>query len=195
LADEFTFRDLLARVRQGDETAAEELVRRYEPYVRRYAREKLKAPELRRELDSLDICQSVLGAFFVRAALGQFQLESPEDLLRLLGVMARNKVGEKARRLRAACRDGRRQLPVPVEELHLSGEEGSPSRIASGRELLEAVRQRLSEPERYLAEQRALGRSWEAIAQELGSQADAVRMRFKRALDRIARELGLEDSP
>jgi RNA polymerase sigma factor (sigma-70 family) len=187
------FCDLLARVRQGDESAAQTLVRRYEPYIRRYARLHLKAPGLRRELDSMDICQSVLGSFFVRAALGQYHIESPEDLLRLLGTMARNKILDKVRRNRAACRDQGREIPIPVEELPLSGGEGTPSRIAAGRELLEAVRQRLSEPDRYLAEQRTLGRSWDAIAQDLGSQADAVRMRFKRALDRVARELGLED--
>jgi len=194
VAAEDTFLDLLARVRNGDEPAAEELVRRYEPYIRRSAREQMKGPELRRELDSLDICQSVLGAFFVRAALGQFHLESPKDLLRLLGTMARNKVREKVRRGRAACRDRGRQMPVPVEELLVAGGEATPSRIASGRELLAAVRERLTQPERHLAEQRALGRSWEDIAQELGDQADAVRMRLKRALDRVARDLGLEDS-
>jgi RNA polymerase sigma factor (sigma-70 family) len=194
VAPDDTFRDLLARVRDGDEPSARELLRRYEPFVRRYAHQKLTDRGLRRELDSLDICQSVLGAFFVRAALGQFRLDAPEDLLRLLSTMARNKVHEKARRHQAARRDGRRQIQVPVEELSLADPGATPSRIASGRELLRMVRERLTEPERYLAEQRALGRSWDALAQELGSQADAVRMRFKRALDRVVQELGLEDS-
>jgi DNA-directed RNA polymerase specialized sigma24 family protein len=84
-------------------------------------------------------------------------------------------------------------MPLPADELGLVAREGSPSRIAGGRELLAAVRARLTEQERYLADQRAQGRSWESLAQELGSQADAVRMRLKRALDRIAQELGLED--
>ena len=55
------FADLLARVRAGD-PAATELVRRYEPAVRA----NLVDPNLRRHFDSLDICQSVLGSFFVR---------------------------------------------------------------------------------------------------------------------------------
>jgi RNA polymerase sigma-70 factor (ECF subfamily) len=189
-----TFRNLLARVRGGDNQAAEELLRLFEPFVRRYARQKLTQPDLRRELDSLDICQSVLGAFFVRAALGQFRLETPQDLLRLLGTMTRNKVYEKARRRRAACRDSRRQFPVPVEALELADPDATPSRSAAGRDLLQSVCARLTEAERYLAEQRALGRSWDTLAQELGSQADAVRMRHKRALDRVAQALGLEES-
>ena len=32
-------------------------------------------------LDSMDICQSVLTSFFVRAAAGQYDLETPEQLL------------------------------------------------------------------------------------------------------------------
>ena len=32
----------------------------------------------------MDICQSVMASFFVRAALGQYQLNTPEQLLNLL---------------------------------------------------------------------------------------------------------------
>jgi hypothetical protein len=31
-----------------------------------------------------DICQSVMASFFVRAAAGQFNLERPDELIRLL---------------------------------------------------------------------------------------------------------------
>jgi RNA polymerase sigma-70 factor (ECF subfamily) len=39
----------------------------------------------------MDICQSVLASFFVRAAVGQFELDRPEPLVGLLIGMARNK--------------------------------------------------------------------------------------------------------
>ncbi len=62
------FRDLIRRVRAGDDGAATELVRRYEPAIRRAVRIRLADTRLARAFDSMDICQSVLGSFFVRSA-------------------------------------------------------------------------------------------------------------------------------
>jgi hypothetical protein len=59
------------------------------------------------------------------------------------------------------------------------------------RELLHEFRRRLTEEERHLAEQRSHGRSWNAIAQEFGKPADALRMQLNRAIDRVTQELGL----
>jgi DNA-directed RNA polymerase specialized sigma24 family protein len=69
----------------------------------------------------------------------------------------------------------------------------SPSVAAAGKELLEKFRARLSPEERQLAEQRALGRSWTAIAAAVGAPADGLRMQLNRALDRVARELKLDE--
>ena len=80
------------RVRAGDEQAATELVRSYEPAIRRAARVRMTDVRLRRVLDSMDICQSVMASFFVRAASGLYDLETPEQLLRLLATMARNTI-------------------------------------------------------------------------------------------------------
>ncbi len=71
-----SFADLIGRVRAGDEAAAAELVRRYEPAIRRSARLRLNQ-RLRRAFDSLDLAQAVLGSFFVRVAAGQYELDSP----------------------------------------------------------------------------------------------------------------------
>src|ERR1700674_446641 len=89
---------LIRRVRAGDEAAAAELVRGYEPIMRRFVRVRLAGSRLRRLFDSIDICQEVLGSFFARAARGQYDLDSPEGLLSLLVAMARKKVAMKARR-------------------------------------------------------------------------------------------------
>ena len=84
MPEQSQFRDLIRRVRERDQEAAGELVRRYERAIRRVVRIHLRDDRLRRVLDSMDICQSVLASFFVRAALGQYGLDSPEQLLRLL---------------------------------------------------------------------------------------------------------------
>src|ERR1019366_6865104 len=108
MSDQTRFSELLARVRAGDEQAATELVRAHEQGLRRWVRFRLRDATLARALDSMDICQSVLASFFVRAAAGQYDLAGPEDLIKLLVGMARNKLAMQARRNRAMKRDARR---------------------------------------------------------------------------------------
>src|SRR5205823_710756 len=84
MSEDAEFRDLIRRVRAGEEAAAFELVRQYEPEIRRAVRIRLNDPHMHRVLDSMDICQSVLANFFTRAAAGQFDLEQPAQLLKLL---------------------------------------------------------------------------------------------------------------
>jgi RNA polymerase sigma-70 factor (ECF subfamily) len=71
MADAVSFAEFIRRVRAGDESAAAELVRRYEPLIRREVRLHLEDQRLCRLFDSMDVCQSVLASFFVRAAVGQ----------------------------------------------------------------------------------------------------------------------------
>src|SRR6266404_599838 len=97
MSETASFRDLLERVRASDQDAARELVQRYEPAIRRAVRFRLSDPRLGRLFDSMDICQSVLASFFVRAAGGQYDLQQPEQLLKLLVTMARNKLARQAR--------------------------------------------------------------------------------------------------
>src|SRR5207248_6100556 len=105
MADETPFATLIHRVRSGDQDAAAELVRRYEPAIRRVVRVHLRDPRLRRVLDSTDVCQSVLATFFVRANLGEYELDTPESLLRLLASIARNKLTNQALKHQAQRRD------------------------------------------------------------------------------------------
>jgi len=107
------FGELLRLVRAGDADAAAELVRQYEPEIRRTIRVRLTDPRLRRVVDSI-------------------------------------------------------------------------------RDLLAEVRRRLADDERYLAEQRAAGREWRDLADELGTAADTLRKKLSRALDRVAEGLDLE---
>jgi hypothetical protein len=99
------FQDLIARVRASDESAATELVRTYESHIRRAVRIHLVDRRLERLLDSMDICQSVFQSFFFQAALGQYELQTPDQLLRLLVTMARNKLSNEAKKQRRARRD------------------------------------------------------------------------------------------
>jgi DNA-directed RNA polymerase specialized sigma24 family protein len=180
------FRDLVRRVRAGDQQAAAALVRQFEPETRRYIRLRLTDPGLHRLLDSVDIFQSVLAIFFVRLRAGQFQLDQPEQLAKLLVRMVRNKIVDYARK--PASRRDRDGGPELWDRLVVRGQ--SPSDIVTAAELLGEVRRRLTEEERSLAEQRAEGRSWQEIAAACQGRPDALRKKLERALDRVCGELG-----
>jgi RNA polymerase sigma-70 factor (ECF subfamily) len=187
------FNDLLARVRNGDQAAATDLVRQLEPELRRAVRVRLSDPRLRRSLDSVDVCQSVLANFFVRLRLGEFDLSGPDQLLHLLLVMARNKLHDRARRQQAQKRDQRRceaQADGDLDALPDRGHE--PASIVAWRDLLEVVRRSLTDEERQLADHRALGLDWPQIAALLGGEPSTLRKKLNRALDRVTAHLGLE---
>jgi RNA polymerase sigma-70 factor (ECF subfamily) len=185
-----TFEEFFRRIRAGDEDAATELVQRYEPALRLEIRLRLMDRKLRQLLDPADLCQSVLKSFFIRATTGQFELDSPEKLLALLRTMARNKVAHQARRHQAQKRDARRLVSLGAEDQ--AGADPSPSRVAIGRELLEAFQSRLSAEERRMAELRSSGCEWAEIAAELGGTPQARRKQLARAVGRVVQELGLE---
>jgi RNA polymerase sigma-70 factor (ECF subfamily) len=187
-----TFREFLSRVRAGDQMAAAKLIQLYEPAVRRVARIRLADTRLQRLFDSLDISQSVFRSFFIRSALGQYDLEDPKQLLRLLLAMSRKKLADRVREQLAACRDIRRDKGDQlVESLPAPG--ADPDQRVAAKELLEQFRERLSDKERELVERRALGQSWRTIAKYLGATPDARRKELTRAVNRIGRQLGLDD--
>src|SRR5439155_23209521 len=135
LGDE-SFRELIGRVRAGDQAAATDLVRMYEPEVRRAVRIRLTDARLRRVFDSMDVCQSVMANFFTRATDGQFELERPEQLLRLLVTMARNRLTDHARRQRTDRRDNQRLAATSEGLANVPAAGATPSRIVAERELV-----------------------------------------------------------
>jgi RNA polymerase sigma-70 factor (ECF subfamily) len=186
------FPDFIRRIRAGDEQAAVELVRKYEPLIRREVRLHLDDPQLQVLFDSMDICQSVLASFFVRAAAGQYDLERPEQLFKLLVTMTRNKLASAARGAHRQRRDHRRAAGQTDELDQFADARPSPSELVAGRELLDRFRQGLSEEERQLTDLRGEGLSWADIAARLGGTAQARRMQLARAVERVAEQLGLE---
>jgi len=188
------FQALIDRVRAGDEGAAAELVRRYEPMVRRAARIRLADPRLGRVLDSMDICQSVMASFFVRAALGQYELNTPDQLLKLLATMARNKLANQANGQRAARRDVRRVDYAEAAADGVADRGGTPSRVVAARELLDLARARLTVDERRLLERRQDGDEWAEIAADEGATPEALRKKLARAVERVSREIGLDET-
>ncbi len=192
MAAEESFADLIRRVRAGDGQAAAELVRRYEADIRREVHARLKDSRLRRAFDSMDVCQSVLGGFFARAAAGAYELDQPEQLLKLLVGIARNKVAQYARKEHAGRRDQRRATALNPEAGDAASPDPTPSRFVAGRELLQELLNRLPEEERRMAQLRTQGSSWAEIAAALGGTEAGRRMQLARALRRVAQDLKID---
>jgi DNA-directed RNA polymerase specialized sigma24 family protein len=182
------FERLLAALRRGDQQAAEELLRRYEPYVRRIIHLRLTDEDLRRVFETMDIYQSVVARFLAAALAGRFaELRTPEELRKLLASMAINNLISKVRRERKhrESRSRVRQPPAP---------DPNPSQVAAEEELVRTISSRLSQEELWLFQQnRVLRRSWQEIAVEVREEADTLRFRLTRALARVKRELRAEE--
>jgi RNA polymerase sigma-70 factor (ECF subfamily) len=193
MSDSPSFLTLIRRVRNRDSQAATDLVRQYESVVRLEVRMRLADPRMRRVLDSMDICQSVLASFFTRAAAGQFDIDQPNQLVRLLVGMARNKVAFQARTQRAQRRDNRRLQSYDPEIFEPAAVGPRPDDVVAHAELIDAVRERLNDEERQLTDLRGQGLEWADIAARVGGTPQARRKQLARALDRVSRELGLEE--
>jgi RNA polymerase sigma-70 factor (ECF subfamily) len=191
--DDTTFRETIRRVRAGDQQVAVELVRKFEPLIRREVRLRLEDIDLRRVFDSMDICQSVLASFFVRAAAGEYDLDRPEQLIRLLVRMTRNKVASAARKQYQDCRDTRKTVHDEATLEGIAGLDQGPSQQLAHEELLVALRGQMTPDVRQLAELRAEGLSWDEIAERLGGKAQARRMQLTRGVERACKELGLRE--
>jgi RNA polymerase sigma-70 factor (ECF subfamily) len=141
----------------------------------------------------MDVCQSVLASFFVRAAAGQYDLEQPDQLRKLLAGMARKKLLFQVRKQQAQCRDFHRLEAIPQDDQVAVAADPSPSRQCEAQELLQSFQQRLTPAERQLADLRAQGREWPDIATQVGGTPGGRRKQLTRAIDRVARELGLDE--
>lgn len=186
------FSQLMDRVRSGDQDAASELVTNYESLIRREVRLRLEDDRLRRVFDSMDVCQSVLASFFVRAAVGEFDIEDPRQLVRLLITMTKNKVASAARREQQQKRDHRKLVGNEDALGEVAHRDHTPSQIVAGKEMLERIFAMLVEEEKQIAGLRNDGYSWEEIANTMGGTAQARRVQFSRAIARVSQQMGLE---
>jgi RNA polymerase sigma-70 factor (ECF subfamily) len=180
------FERFLIALRVGDQEAGAELVRRYEPFLRRLIRMRLTDKRLRRVFDSMDICQSVLAKLFHEVALKDIRVNTEGHLCNLLARMVTNNVIDKVRR------EQRNAGGIPVN-WEPAATTPSPSEVVAQQDLVHTIQSRLSEKERWLAAQRALGRSWVEIAQETGETTDALRMMCARAMARVRNQFPAEE--
>src|SRR5436190_24345715 len=101
----------LKRIQAGDESAARELLTRFEAQVRVVVRRQLPRL-LRSRFDSLDFLQSVWGSFFRRLRSGPEKFEDPRYLVTFLAQVAKNKIIDQYRRAASRKLDMQREEPL-----------------------------------------------------------------------------------
>lgn len=189
LDDEFLA--LLVRVRESDEAAASELVRRYERAVLRSVRSRL-GHNMRGALDSVDVLQSVHRSLLLGIKNERYQVTSPQQLIGLAVVMVQRKVARQWRKLKrlptTALDDSRRDDDSPIDRI--ASDDPTPSQVVSAAELLERSLAQLDELDQQLVRLKLNGLSSVEAAAILGRDPAFVRVRWTRLRQKL-RKRGL----
>jgi RNA polymerase sigma factor (sigma-70 family) len=174
--EESELRQFLTRIRDGDEDAARELLRRYEAKVRLVVRRQLPRL-LRPRFDSHDFVQSIWGSFFRRIKTTPSELECTENLIGFLARTARNKVIDEYRRASSRKQDMRREVSMwrGTEPRELVDGSDTPSEVAEASEALDRLREFLPENRKCVLDLKAEGLTTVEIAARLGIGERTVR--------------------
>jgi RNA polymerase sigma-70 factor (ECF subfamily) len=182
-------RDLLERIRSGDEDAARELLSRYEFKVRLVVRRQLPRL-LRSRFDSIDFLQSVWGSFFHKIRMGPNDLVEEQNLITFLAWAARNKVIDEYRRAATQKQNIRREQPLGTggddEAALASGD--TPSQLAEAKETYDRLSSFLPEDRRVILELRVAGYSCSEIGERVGLSERTV----QRVLEELRNRARLE---
>jgi RNA polymerase sigma factor (sigma-70 family) len=166
---------LLARIKNGDEGAACELLARYESKVRLVVRRQLPRL-LRSRFDSFDFVQSVWGSFFYKIRTGPNDLHEEQNLITFLAWAARNKVIDEYRRAATQRQDINREEALEVQrdkEVCLAAGD-TPSQLAQAHETYDRLRDLLPQDQRVVLELKAAGYSCREIGDRIGMSERTV---------------------
>lgn len=168
---------LLGRIRDGDESAARELLARFEPQVRLVVRRQLPRL-LRSRFDSIDFLQSVWATFFRRLRAGPERFEDPRFLVSFLAQVAKNKIIDEYRRAASRKQDIRLEERLSSAGLlsrELSADQDSASELAEANEAYDRLNDLLPEDRRGLLRLKLTGLSNRDIADRLGLSERTIR--------------------
>jgi RNA polymerase sigma-70 factor (ECF subfamily) len=182
--------DLLARWRNGDQRAAEELFHCYADRLIALARSRLSA-RLAQRIDPEDVVQSAYRSFFADTREGRYDAQCGGDLWQLLLQITLHKINDQVKRNTSAKR-------AMARECHFGSEDSlffiSPQTMAAEPSPVEAVTlideveqlmRRLDQRERHILELRLKAHSLEEIASACAcSQRTVIRV-----LERIKLQL------
>jgi len=177
--------ELLARIKNGDDDAARELLTRYEPKIRLVVRRQLPRL-LRSRFDSLDFLQSVWGSFFQKIRSGPNDLDEEQNLVTFLAWAARNKVIDEYRRAASQKQDIKREQRLETTRDKEGGVAAgdTPSQLAEAQETYERLRELLPDDRQVILELKAAGYSCREIGDRLGMSERTVQRVLENLRDR-----------
>jgi RNA polymerase sigma factor (sigma-70 family) len=178
------FRQLMARVRAGNEEAARELFDRYSGHISRVVRRRLHR-RLRTQYDTLDFLQAVWASFFA-APFEDYKFEQPKDLVGFLARMAYNKVVDATRRRFGTVKHSingevRFEEGRGASAEHVPVRQPTPSQLVMAEERWEQLVRGLTPPFRRVLELLRKGYTHKKIAHEVGLHPKMIQ-RFLRQL-------------
>jgi RNA polymerase sigma factor (sigma-70 family) len=184
---------LIRRARTGEEMASAELVLRFEPFIQRVVRIRMRQrgdyEVLRRAIGASDVCQSILRSLFQGLRNNRYQLDQPGDLERLLQGMIRFSLATKARKASVKLRE----LIAEFEQGGWVDSAPRPDEEVADQELIEVIQEQFSEDEREMLTLWLDGAPWAEIGRNIECTPDAARVRLVRAIARVRKTMARED--
>ena len=182
---------LLRSWRGGDRAALDELVQRHLPWIRDYVRRRLGA-RIREKHESMDLVQDAV--LDVLRYGPRFEVSDEDAFRGLLARIVENNIKDRRKWFERACRDQQRERSRFSDSvLALDPPRASvtnPAKRVAENERVEWVRlalELLDPGDRELILWREFDElSFREIAERLGCNENAARMRFQRALPRLA---------
>ncbi len=169
--------------------------RQFGTQFRRRARTRLRQYGLTGQTESMDICNDVMADLAKRRdPNGDGKAVQADDVLSYIMRAIDNQVLDTFRTLARQCRDFRRNDLTPVEDLRVQATATTPSQVAIHNEVVTRIRVLLGEEDARIVDMMLENRSWKEIGEALNVQPDAARMRVRRALDRIKKDIGLNEA-
>jgi RNA polymerase sigma factor (sigma-70 family) len=179
---------LLEKLSRGDQEAAEQVLKAYEPYlrmvVRRYLPERLRA-----KFDSIDVVQSVWIHVLHGLRAARWQFLDRSRLLAFLVRLARRRLTSRLRHFHTALLH---EQPIKTSlDVLPAPHAPHPSEIAEANELWHTMLSLCPPQHHDLLRLRRLGLSLAEVAARTGMHEGSVR----RILRRLARQLALREKP
>ncbi len=176
--------ELITRLNDGDEQAAERAFLTYEPYLRMAVRRQLTGP-LRAKLDSMDIVQSVWADVLGRFRASGWRFADRDHLRAFLLRATHNRLIDRRRQHHRAL-ERERPLEDSGIEGYLGASQARPSEEAQGHELWEQMLEHCPPAHRQLLIMRREGLSLKEMAARSGLHEGSVRRIFYDLARRLA---------
>ena len=176
-----TFSSLMARLRSGEDAAAQEVFERFAGRLVALTRGRFNRL-LARKVDPEDVVQSAFKSFFVRHRAGKLEVGDCDGLWNLLTLITLRKCADRAEYFRADRRDAAREATGPAGGdatpdawLVALDREPRPEEAASLAETVEHLFRDLSAHERPILELSLQGYTASEISVRLGRAERSVR--------------------